>query len=71
LMMPAFLADQSRQLSCKLFQAVWIKSGSKRALWERMRSLFKEFAFESMQMLYHAILCGVKFKPLIILYDTS
>jgi len=34
LMMPAFLADQSRQLSCKLFQAVWIKSGSKRALWE-------------------------------------
>ena len=61
LMMPAFLADQSRQLSCKLFQAVWIKSGSKRALWERMRSLFKEFAFESMQMLYHLNPASIEF----------
>jgi len=71
LMMLAFLIDQTQQLSCKLFRAVWIKLKSKRALWERMRSLFKEFAFESMQMLYHAILYGVKFQPPIILYDTS
>ena len=67
----AFLVDQSQQLSCKLFQAVWRKLKNKRALWERMRSLFKEFAFESMQMLYQAILYGVKFQPPIILYDTS
>ncbi len=71
LMMLAFLIDQTQQLSCKLFRAVWTKLKSKRALWERMRSLFKEFAFESMQMLYHAILYGVKFQPPIILYDTS
>jgi len=71
LMMLAFLADQTQQLSCKLFQAVWKKQGSKRALWERMRSLFKEFSFESMQMLYEAILYGIKIQPPIILYDTS
>jgi len=71
LMMLAFLIDQTQQLSCKLFRAVWKKLKSKRALWERMRSLFKEFAFESMQMLYHAILYGVKFRPPIILYDDT
>jgi len=71
LMMLAFLIDQTQQLSCKLFRAVWTKLKSKRALWERMRSLFKEFAFASMQMLYHAILYGVKFQPPIILYDDT
>jgi len=71
LMMLAFLVDQSQQLSCSLFRDVWKKLGSKRALWERMRSLFKEFAFESMQMLYEAILYGVKYQPPIILYDSS
>jgi len=71
LMMLAFSVDQTQQLSCLLFRAVWFKTKSKRALWERMRSLFKEFAFESMQMLYEAILYGVKFQPPIILYNTS
>lgn len=71
LMMLAFQVDRTQRLSCLLFRAVWDKTGSKRALWERMRSLFKEFAFESMQMLYEAILYGVKFQPPIILYDTS
>jgi len=71
LMMLAFLIDQTQQLSCKLFRAVWTKLKSKRALWERMRSLFKEFAFESMQMLYHAILYGIKFQSPIIMYNTS
>jgi len=71
LMMLAFLVDQTQQLSCRLFRAVWKKQRSKRALWERMRSLFKEFAFESMEMLYKAILYGIKFQPPIILYDTS
>jgi hypothetical protein len=71
LMMLAFLVDQTQQLSCKLFRAAWTKLKSKRALWERMRSLFKEFAFESMQMLYQAIVYGVKFQPPIILYDSS
>ena len=71
LMMLAFLIDQTQQLACKLFRSVWKKLKSKRALWERMRSLFKEFAFESMQMLYHAILYGVKFQSPIILYDDT
>jgi len=71
LMMLAFLVDQTQQLSCSLFRSVWTKQRSKRSLWERMRSLFKEFAFESMQMLYHAILYGVKFQPPIILYDDT
>ncbi len=71
LMMLAFLIDQTQQLSCKLFQAVWKKQRSKRALWERMRSLFKEFAFESMQMLYEAMLYGTKIQPPTILYNTS
>jgi hypothetical protein len=71
LMMLAFLVDQSQQLSCKLFQTVWTKLRSKRALWERMRSLFKDFALESMRMLYKAILYDIKFQPPVILYDTS
>jgi hypothetical protein len=71
LMMLAFWVDQTQQLSCNLFRTVWKKLRSKRALWERMRSLFKEFVFESMQMLYQAILYGVKFQPPIILYNTS
>lgn len=71
LMMLAFLVDQTQQLSCKLFRAVWLKLGSKRALWERMRSIFKEFSIQSMQMLYEAILYGIKIEPPKILYDTS
>ena len=71
LMMLAFLIDQTQQLSCKLFRAIWAKLKSKRALWEAMRSLFKDFAFESMEMLYDAILFGIKVQPPIILYDTS
>ena len=39
-MMLAFLVDQVQQLCCPLCQAVWAKLGSKRRLWEKMRSLF-------------------------------
>ena len=35
-MLLAFLVDQTQQLCCALFQAVWAKLGSKRLLWERM-----------------------------------
>jgi hypothetical protein len=71
LMMLAFLVDQTQQLCCSLFQAVWRKLGSKRELWERIRSLFKDFAFKSMKMLYEALLYGIKFQAPIILYDSS
>jgi hypothetical protein len=40
LMLLAFVVDQTQQLWCALFQAVWAKLGSKRLLWERMRALF-------------------------------
>ena len=54
LMMLAFLVDQTQQLCCALFQAVWAKLGSKRRLWERMRALFYDYALESMCQLFEA-----------------
>ena len=56
LMMLAFLVDQTQQLCCPLFRAVWKKVGSKRALWEKLRSHFYHFAFRSMRQLYEAML---------------
>jgi hypothetical protein len=56
LMMLAFLVDQTQQLCCPLFQAVWEKSGSKRELWDQMRSHFRHFVFTSMQHLYEVML---------------
>ena len=56
LMMLAFLVDQVQQLCCPLFQAVLHKMGSKRALWEKLRSHFWHFTFQSMQHLYQVML---------------
>jgi hypothetical protein len=56
LMMLAFLVDQVQQLCCPLFQAVAKKAGTKRALWERLRSHFWHFLFSSMQHLYQVML---------------
>ena len=61
-MMLAFLVDQTQQLCCALFQAVWAKLGSKRLLWERMRALFYDYALESMRQLLEALFYGLK-KP--------
>jgi hypothetical protein len=58
LMMLAFLVDQIQQLACRLFQAVWEKEGSKKRLWEHMRSLFYSLPFESMEDIYRALLYG-------------
>jgi hypothetical protein len=56
LMMLAFLVDQVQQLCCPLFQAVWKKLGSKRALWDNLRSHFRHFTFQSMKHLYEVML---------------
>lgn len=56
LMMLAFLVDQTQQICCPLFQAVHKKLGSKRVLWERLRSHFYHFVFRSMQQLYEIVL---------------
>lgn len=70
LMMLAFLVDQVQQLTSKLFKAVWKKCGSKRELWEHVRSLFKTFILKSMQELYRAILHGYE-KPRLKILDTT
>jgi hypothetical protein len=56
LMMLAFLVDQVQQLCCPLFQAVLKKLGSKRLLWDNLRSHFRHFAFGSFEQLYQVIL---------------
>jgi hypothetical protein len=66
MMMLAFLVDQTQQLCCALFQAVWAKLGSKRLLWERMRALFYNYALASMRPLFTALLYGfTKSSPLV------
>ena len=59
LMMLAFLVDQTQQLCCPLFGAVWKKLGSKRALWDHLRSHFRHFTFQSMKHLYEVMLYGL------------
>jgi hypothetical protein len=71
IMLLAFLVDQAQQLCCVLFQAVLKKAGSKKALWEQMRSLFQCFKLESMEMLYRAILHGFELREPVITRDTS
>ena len=71
LMMLAFLVDQTQQLCCALFQAVWAKLGSKRLLWERMRALFYAYRLESMQELFEALWYGIEKHHPIFTIDTS
>src|SRR4029450_8058568 len=71
LRMLAFLADQTQQLWCALFQTVWAKLGSKRLLWERMRALFYDYALESMRQLLEALLYGLKKSPPSFALDSS
>jgi hypothetical protein len=61
----AFVVDQTQQLCCALFQAVWAQWGSKRLVWERMRALFYDYRLESMQALFAALWYGIeKHRPL-------
>jgi len=70
-MMRAFLVDQTQQLCCAFFRAVWAKMGSKRRLWERRRSLFYDYRLTSMRALFAALFDGYeKSRPLLSL-DTS
>ena len=56
LMMLAFLVDQTQQLCCPLFQAVLAKLGSRRSLWDKLRSHFYHFGFTCMRHLYEVML---------------
>jgi hypothetical protein len=71
LMMLAFLVDQTQQLCCALFQAVWAKRGSKRLLWARMRALFYAYAFASMRQLFEALLYGFKKSSPLVVMDSA
>ena len=71
LMMLAFLVDQAQQLCCALFQAVWVKLGSKRMRWERMRALFYDYAFASMRQLFEALLYGFQKSSPLVTLDSS
>ncbi|MGH7868171.1 MAG: transposase, partial [Candidatus Dormibacteraceae bacterium] len=66
LMMLAFMVDQVQQLSNALFQAAWEKCGSKRELWERIRSAFRELLLESVWELYAVVAYGhVRQRPVL------
>ena len=71
LMMLAFLVDQTQQLCCALFRAVWAKFGSKRLLWERMRALFYDYCLHSMRELLEALYVGFAKSHPMILTDSS
>ena len=71
LMMLAFLVDQIQEAACQLFQAALAKVGSKIRLWEKMRAYFLSIKFESMEMLYRAIVYGYRIEKIVILDDTS
>jgi hypothetical protein len=71
IMMLAFLVDQTQQLCCALFRAVWAKLGSKRLLWERMRALFSGYHLESMRELWEALWDGYERHRPLLLTDTS
>jgi hypothetical protein len=71
MMMLAFLVDQTQQLCCALFQAVWAKMGSKRHVWERLRSLCYTYRLASMRELFEALLYGVEKPRPILSLDSS
>ena len=70
-MMLAFLVDQTQQLCCALFRAVWTKLGSKRLLWERMRALFYTYRLDSMRALFEALFYGFEKSRPILSIDSS
>jgi len=71
LMMLAFLVDQIEQLGCPLFRATWQRFGSKRLLWDNLRSHFRHFVFESMRHLYEVMLLDLAKERSLPAYDTS
>lgn len=71
LMLLAFVVDQTQQLCCALFRAVWTKLGSKRLLWERIRALFYGYRLGSMRALLEALFYGYERHRPILITDTS
>ena len=57
----AFYCHQIGELTDGLYQAVREKLGSKRHLWETLRSYIKLFVFDSMEMLFEFALDSTRF----------
>lgn len=71
LMMLAFAVDQTQQLASQLFQAALQAVHSKGRLWERIRSLFGELPFASMNDILRAIAFGFHIQGVVVIHDTS
>jgi hypothetical protein len=71
LMMLAFLVDQTQQLCCPLFRMVWKKLGSKKMLWERIRSFFREYIVYSMREILEALYYGYERPRPVFTFDSS
>ena len=63
LMFLAFLVDQLQQLCCPVFQAAWHKLHSKRNLWEKIRTHFLAFVYNSMTELLTTLVRGIAPQP--------
>jgi hypothetical protein len=55
LMLLAFLVDQIQQACCAMFRGLWKGLGSRRKLWESVRSAFQMLEFATMALLYRHI----------------
>jgi hypothetical protein len=71
LMMLAFSVDQVLQMTCPVFRSAWQKAGSKRELWEKIRSAFHFFLVDSMEMIYRLIIAGPQKVRLVPVLDSS
>jgi hypothetical protein len=64
LMMLAFLVDQIQQLYCPQYNAAWQECGSKRYLWESIRSTFNTCIVSSMELILRVIMTNMKIRLL-------
>jgi hypothetical protein len=71
LTMLAFMVDQTQQLCCGLFRAAWKKVGSKKRLWEKMRSIFEMTILDSMKTLLKLLCFGFRKPDAVALLNTS
>jgi hypothetical protein len=67
----AFVVDHTPQLCWALFRAVWLKLGSKRLLWERLRALFYGYRLASMRELLEALFYGSERHRPLLITDTA
>jgi hypothetical protein len=70
-MLLACVVDQTPQLCCALFRAVWAKMGSRRHVWERMRSWSYDDRLTSMRELCEARFYGLEKPRPILRIDSS